>query len=202
MIDAFVEGVRSLSQVCHLVIVVPVALTILAARGRWQGAVGAIAGVVVGGWIFAAGWVDVTDARLRVSAVAVAAVVAALWFATSERPNVPERLRSPWAIAAASAGVALIVTHWWRPCVGVELGQILTNTPSEPFRQLPAAAGFMLGVAIPVVLLSLAFVAVRPTPGALTKVSLGGTIVFVLLAASVVAGQHGEIVSRLFQWSQ
>ena len=67
MIDAFAEGVRSIVQVCHLVILAPVALTIVAARGRREAVVGAVTGVVLGGWIFATGWITFSDVVLRVS---------------------------------------------------------------------------------------------------------------------------------------
>jgi hypothetical protein len=49
VIDAFVEGVRSIDQVCNVVILAPLALTIVAANGRWQSVVWAVAGVLVGG---------------------------------------------------------------------------------------------------------------------------------------------------------
>ena len=78
MIDAFVEGVRSIDQVCHLVILAPVALTIVAARGRWQAVVGGVIGVVLGGWVFAAGWIDLDDLALRLSSVLVIGAVAVL----------------------------------------------------------------------------------------------------------------------------
>ena len=210
MVDPFVEGVRSIVQVCHLVILAPVGLTIVAARGRWQAVLGAIGGVVVGGWIFAVGWVTLSDLQLRLSAVAVIVAIAldmALHFQTV--PGTSRNLddlrvpgRDTWAPAALAAGVAVVVAQWWRPCVGVELGSILTEAPDHPFGQLPATIAFMLGVSIPLVLLGLAYLAWNAPERPLAVSSWIGGSLAVVLAASVIAGQHGEIVARLFEWSQ
>lgn len=210
MIDAFVEGVRSLGQVCHLVILAPVALTIIAARGRWYAVVGAVLGVVLGGWLFVSNRFGViTDLELRISALVLIALVLPLGFPTvldRDRPSWSRRagdaLRSPAGTAAISAVVGVMVTQWWRPCVGVELGAILTSAPDDPWGELLPTIGFMVGVSVPLVVLGLVYGLWRP--GASVARGLGGVgaVLTAVLAASVLAGQHGEIVSRLFQWSQ
>lgn len=210
MIDPFVEGVRSIVQVCHLVIIVPVALAIVAARGRWQAVAGAVFGVVLGGWFFTTNrFGSITDTQLRVSATLLIVAVALLGFPGLFRRDrsewmtrVGDTVQSPVATFAIPALVATMVTQWWRPCVGVELGSILTNGPRDPWGQFLPSAGFMLGLATPLMLLGLVYVAAKPSTETSTKLAWVGSGLIIVLAASVIAGQHGEIVSRLFQWSQ
>ena len=210
MIDPFVEGVRSIGQVCHLVILAPVALTIVAARGRWQAVAGAVAGVVVGGWFFVTNrFGNITDTELRVTAGFLIAAIVLIGFPVlfqRDRPawfrGVGERVQSPVATFGISALVAILVAQWWRPCVGVELGSILTNGPGDPWGELLPSIGFMLGIATPLIMLGLLYVAAKPGIELSTKLAWAGSALTVVLAMSVIAGQHGEIVSRLFQWSQ
>lgn len=204
------EGVRSIVQVCHLVILLPVALTVVAARGRWPAVVGAIAGVLLGGWFFATNrFGSIDDTGLRVTATLVIVAVVLLGFPGligRDRPptlNVlGDWVRSDVAAFSMPALVAVMVTQWWRPCVGVELGSILTNGPGDPWGQLLPSWGFMLGLSTPLLLLGFAYGAARPRPEVATKLAWGGSGSTVLLAVSVLAGQHGEIVSHLFRWSQ
>ena len=200
MIDAFVEGVRSIVQVCHLVILAPVALTIVAARGRWESVVGAVGGVVVGGWIFATGWMTLSEPLLRASAVLLIAAGVVLGAPRLVGRN--EIVQSPAAIGAISGGVAALVTQWWRPCVGEELGSILTNAPDQPWSQFLPATGFMVGISLPLVAIGLLYAAWPPGPVGARRLGWVGCGLTVALGVSVIAGQHGEIVSRLFQWSQ
>jgi hypothetical protein len=200
VIDAFVEGVRSIGQVCHLVILAPVALTIVAARGRWESVVGAVAGVLLGGWIFAAGWVTMSDLFLRASALLL--IAASVVLGAPRLFARDEIVHSPLAIGAISGGVAVLVTQWWRPCVGEELGSILTGAPDRPWSQLIPTLGFMLGISLPLIAIGLLYAAWPPGPVTATRLGWVGCGLTVVLGVSVMAGQHGEIVSRLFQWSQ
>lgn len=207
MIDAFVEGVRSIGQACHLVILVPVATMVVAARGRWEATVGAVAGMIVGGWIFVTRWYVPGELALRGSAVVVIALLAALAIAATTlaarrglRWTAPGA--TPIGVGAVAAIGAAIVTQWWRPCVGRELGDILTEAPDQPFAQLPATVGFMAGVATPVVLLGLALRVWPPSTDAGRRAGLVAASLGAVLAGSVLAGRHGEIVARLVEWSQ
>jgi len=208
MLDPFVEGVRSIVQVCQLVILAPAALAIVAARGRWPGVAGAIGGVVVGGWLFVTNrFGAITDLELRISAVVVLVAALALGLGaglSQERPatTITRAVTSPTATWAIPALIGLIVVQWWRPCVGIELGTILTAAPDEPWRQLLPTIGFMLGISIPLFALGLIYMVWRPAPALARRVALVAAVLCAVLAASVLAGQHGEIVSRLFQWSQ
>lgn len=210
MIDAFVEGVRSISQVCHLVILAPVGLMIVAARGRWQAVAGAIIGVVLGGWIFVANWFGaITETELRVSAVFVIAAAVVLGFPrllgrerSTWRGRVGRSIQSSAGVAATCGAVGVVVVQWWRPCVGTELGSILTAAPDDPWGELLPTVGFMVGVSIPLVVLGLIYAVCTPRRAVAEKLGWIGAAGASALAISVVAGQHGEIVSRLFEWSQ
>lgn len=210
MIDAFVEAVRSLGQVCQLVILAPVGLTIVAARGRWSAVAGAVFGVVLGGWFFVTDrFGPITDLELRITAVVLIVAVVALGFPQVFRRDRPawsdelgSAVASPVGTAAITALVGVTVTQWWRPCVGAELGSILTAAPDDPWGELLPTIGFMLGISLPLVVIGLVYAAWRP--GATTARTLGwaGAALAIVLAISVIAGQHGEIVARLFEWSQ
>ncbi len=210
MIDAFVEGVRSIVQVCHLVILAPVAFTIVAARGSWQAVAGAVFGVLLGGWLFVTNrFGNITDVQLRITAIILIVAVVLLGFPTlllRDRPawlqGVGEKVQAPAGTFVIAAFVATMVTQWWRPCVGVELGSILTNGPGDPWGQFLPSAGFMLGIATPLILIGLAYAAAKPGVELSTKLAWAGFSLTFVLGVSVIAGQHGEIVSRLFQWSQ
>lgn len=209
MIDAFVEGVRSIVQACHLVIIAPVAMAIVAARGRWQAVAGAVAGVVVGGYIFVMRWLIFTDLQLQLSALVVIAVLIAFSLPTvfrDDRPVWLQRLaaavESPWVVSSMTMLVGIVVTLWWRPCVGEAFGDILTRAPDDPWGQLLPTIGFMLGISIPLVILGLVYAAARPSNEIVSKSGIAAAGLGVLLAGSVVVGQHGEVVAKLFEWSQ
>lgn len=208
MIDAFVEGVRSLGQACQLVILAPAAMLVIATRGRWEAVTGAVAGVVLGGWAFAARWIVPSDVQLRFSALVVGLLVVGAAFGradvagSSRTAHLRRWLGRASTMAVSAVVTGVLVTQWWRPCVGEELGEILTLTPDDPLGQLPAVVGFMTAVALPLVVIGLLFAAWRPEPRVGAAVGYAGAGVGLVLAASVVVGQHGEIVAKLFEWSQ
>ena len=200
MIDAFVEGVRSIVQVCHLVILAPVALTIVAARGRVEAVAGAVGGIVFGGWVFAAGWVTLSDGVLRLSAVLLLAAVVIL--GAPQLFGRDEIVRHPAGRAGIAFGVGTLVAQWWRPCVGEELGSILTNAPDRQWSQLLPTTGFMLGISLPLVAIGLVYAAWPPDPTTALRLGWVASALTGILGLSVMVGQHGEIVARLFEWSQ
>ncbi len=207
MIDAFVEGARSIVQACHLVILAPVMLAVLAGRGRWQVVAGGVAGIALGGWLFATRWLVLDETAIRWSALVV--IASLLGIGLGDRalrlrrgPAEADASWFPWLQAALAAISAVVATSWWRPCVGEELGEILTQAPGAPWAQLLPTVGFMLGISIPVVLVGLAMAAWHPSPVAAQRVTLGATGVGLVLGATVLAGRHGEIVARLFEWSE
>ena len=161
---------------------------------------GAVTGVVFGGWIFATGWITLSESLLRASAVLL--IAAAVVLGAPHLFGREQIVRSPAALGAISGGVAVLVTQWWRPCVGTELGSILTNAPDRPWSQLLPTFGFMLGISFPLIAIGLLYAAWPPGPVASRRLGWVGCGLTVALGLSVLGGQHGEIVSRLFQWSQ
>ena len=213
MIDAFVEGVRSIVQACHLVILFPVAMLVIAGRARWQVVAGAVLGIVLGGWVFMTRWLVLDDTQIRWSSLIVIGATAfvGLGFVVARRgsptaddggPVTAPFTGGPWVSGGITAVVAFIVTTWWRPCVGEQLGDILTRAPDDPWGQLLPSIGFMLGVATPIVLLGAAIAAWEPSARTGDRLAIGTTAIGVVLGLSVLAGRHGEIVATLFDWSQ
>ncbi len=205
MIDAFVEGARSVVQVCHLVILLPVAMFVLAGRARWYLVAGAVGGILAGGWLFMTRWLVLDDAQIRWSSllVIVGTVATAIWFARDAQTPSPGTNVWLAPVASVSAAlVAIVVTAWWRPCVGTELGDLLTRAPDDPGGQLLPSLAFMLGISLPIVVIGLAIAAWEPSATILRNTSVATASIAVVLAGSVLVGQHGEIVARLFEWSQ
>lgn len=203
MIDGFVEGVRSITQVCQLVILAPLGLMIIAARGRWAAVAGAVGGAVVGGWLFVTNrFGAITDLELRVSALLVIAAAVILAFPQLLGRRGAATVRSRPGVALICGGSGILVVQWWRPCVGTELGSLLTEAPGDPWGQFLPAVGFMLGMSTPLLVLGLIFSTWRPAAAASRALGWSATVLTVALAGSVLAGHHGEIVSRLFEWSQ
>ncbi|MEM1335263.1 MAG: hypothetical protein AAGG08_17575 [Actinomycetota bacterium] len=227
MIDAFVEGARSIVQACHLVILAPVMMAVLAARASWTVVAGAVVGVCLGGWLFATRWLLLDDDQIRWSSLAVIGMIAlSAWASlrateladepssTNDRAPDSTNDRAPESTTAGAVdvirrmspvtagAVGVVVTAWWRPCVGSELGDILTRAPGAPWGQLLPTIGFMLGISLPIVAVGLAVAAWQPAAGAARRLAGFAGALGVVLAASVLAGQHGEIVARLFAWSE
>ncbi|MEL6891550.1 MAG: hypothetical protein AAFP84_08145 [Actinomycetota bacterium] len=248
MIDAFVEGARSIVQACHLVILFPVAATVLAARARLPVVAWSLAGIVLGGWVFATRWLVLDDTQIRWSSLVVVAGLLAIAVqqrligrrrnASSTPPRdessvssgdraststddsastgsdsveppddgaVTQRFtESDWVTlpAVVAGGVAFIATTWWRPCVGEHFGDILTRAPNDPWGQLAPSVGFMAGVSLPILLLGLLIGGLDPGTLVRRRLAIASAGVGVILAVSVLAGQHGEIVAKLFEWSE
>lgn len=203
MIGPFVEGARSIVQPCQLVILAPVVAAVVAGRARWQVVVAAMAGVILGGWFFIARWAVLDETAIRWSSLLVIAAAAAL--AMRRAGVIGGSGDSPtghWIDASAAGMIALVVTTWWRPCVGEELGELLTRGPDEPWRALPGSWAYMLGVSLPILAIGLIAAAWNPGASAARRAGWAGAAVCATLAGTVVIGQHGEIVATLFEWSQ
>ena len=65
MIGAFAEAVRATLQRCTLLLLVPALAAAVATRCRWWSLVGATGAAVIGGWVFATGWLVLDGPWLR-----------------------------------------------------------------------------------------------------------------------------------------
>ncbi len=199
MLGLFVEAVRATAQPCTFLLIAPMAIAVVCARARWSALLAAVGAAIVGGWLLAANWFLLDGASLVASAIVVIVLLGVI---------VTPRVGRRWPIAtedrsrAAVVGiVTLVATMWWRPCVGSELGAILTASQDGLAGQLLPMAVYMIGASVPVVAIALAYAAVDPAErytDALSWVAFAGAIV---LGGSLALGQHDQVVVALTRWT-
>lgn len=200
IVPAFTEAVRATTQPCTLLLIAPPMLAVIVTRGRSAPLVASLAGGVFGGWLFIANVVALSDRQFRVSGLAVAAALLVLAAATT----VP---RLQWArdirVQSAVAGaVAFIATLWWRPCVGSELGAILTDSRNIGVAgQLPAMAAYMIGAMVPVVIVALVIRAIDPSPISTKWIAGGAAGVGLVIGGALALGRHSDLVTTLNGWT-
>ncbi len=198
-VESFAEAVRSIGQPCSLVVILPPVGVVLAGRGTRPVVAGALVGGVVGGWLFAGGWLVLGDMGIRLSAALVLLSIGLVALGDRRRRGAP--LRRP-AVAAGAAGVvAATAVLWWRPCVGDALGRILTDFPDDPAAQALPMAAFVVGLLLPAVVAAMLLGLLdRRSPFA-GAAGLVGVAVASLLAVAVLGGAHEDLVSRLVRWT-
>lgn len=197
MIATFVEAVRATGQPCTFLLLAPTLLTVAALRATWWSVVAAFATAVVGGWLLAANIFVLDGWPLRVSGALVAATVVG-----AVALPVPRTLGRERAVAASVASaVTLLASLWWRPCVGVEFGRLLTAAQSEAIAPLPGLAVYMVGAMFPLLLVALAWRTVAPPPRVerIARIAAAGGACVVALA--ILAGRHDALVTGLTRWS-
>jgi len=203
VVGPFAEAVRATFQPCTFLLIVPIMAAVVAARARWQALVAAAVAAVVGGWIVADNSFLLDGWLLRLSAVVVIALLLLL-----VAPQLAERIPSFGAVpssssaqAAAVGAITLIATQWWRPCVGEELGVILNGAQDGLGGQLLPMAAYMLGALVPVALVVAIRYAVDPAEPVLATATWVAAAVAVVVAGSLVAGQHDDVVVTLTRWT-
>ncbi|MEO6651240.1 MAG: hypothetical protein ABIP17_01115 [Ilumatobacteraceae bacterium] len=203
IIGPFAEAVRATVQPCTFLMIVPTATAVIAASARWQALVAAVAAAIVGGWILADNEFLLDGAALRWSAVVVAlALVALLLPLLRERVPIPTQLMGrPWTQAAIVAFVVLVATQWWRPCVGRELGNVLSDAQFDLVGQLLPMAFYMLGVMVPIAALVALRYLVEPAERWQAALSGVAGTVGVVIALFLVAGRHESVTVTLTRWT-
>lgn len=202
MIGPFVEAVRAVPDPCSFLLVAPSLFGVVAAKGRWSALAASLAAGIVGGWLVAANRFVLDGWWLRLSAFVVGVALVAL-VAQPARRRVPW-IEGPRAGAVLAAGTTLLASMWWRPCVGEELGVILTEGQFGGTRligQFPAMAGYMLGLLVPVVAVVLAMRAFEPGPTALEWTGRAAVAAGVVVAGALLLGQHDDVVVTLTRWT-
>jgi len=197
MIGTFAEAVRATLQPCTFLLLVPALAAVLVAGSAWSSLAAAAVGAVLGGWLVAANWWVLTGVALQISAaLAFAAFVAflAAWYV----PRLAG-LRRPGVLAAFTGATTLLATQWWRPCVGEELGAILTESQTALIGQLPGMTAYMLGAMLPVVAIVLLLRSVDPV--CLQFAAIPAAVVGAGVAAALVGGRHDEVVVALTRWT-
>jgi cytochrome c biogenesis protein CcdA len=198
VLGAFAEAVRASTQPCTVLLIVPMSAVVLVARCRPPAVLAALGAGVLGGWVVAANRFVLAGASLRAAgAVAVVGLLAIAIPPLRERsPFEPQRLES-----VVAGGVALLATLWWRPCVGEELGAILTASRDDLVGQLPGMTAYVLGAMVPVMAIALAAHAVdwpRPVASATRWSALA---VGLLVAGALAIGRHDDLVVTLTRWT-
>lgn len=194
MLNLLLEGFSSAWLPCSLILLVPGAAALLAARHQ---VIPAVAGFASSAMLLA--WFRFSDRGgdwpLAVAALALA--VATVMFL------VP--LVAAEEITATIAGILAggAASELWEPCVGPEFGQLLNSLPDNGVAGLGQLAVFMLGVLAPlagfIALLKLTPDWIMEAAGTALSV-IGGTVLAVIAVATAV-GLHDDVVGKLFQWS-
>lgn len=199
MFSAFAEAIRATTQPCTLLLLLPPVAMAVITRGRWAPFAAMCVGAVVGGWLFIANVVALTDRQLQVSGLLVALAIASVLAA----PSVPWL---HWAgdrrtEAGIAGGITFVATLWWRPCIGTELGVILTAARNGVPPQLPGITAYLLGAMLPVLAVVLVARAIDPSPTATKHTARVAGGVGLVVAFALAVGRHDELVSALSRWT-
>lgn len=186
------EGIRSSLLPCSYSVLLPaLALVVLRKRERID-VLGVFAGATIASaWIRAAGISDLPAGRVVTTLLVIGGLLSALL--VNHRP----------AGLAAAALIGVFAGATWLPCVGEELGALLTRAPDDPATALLLLAVYLTGVMIPVVALValLSYVpaarrwADRRWVAAVAKASIAAVGVLVL------TGHYHTLLSTLARWS-
>jgi len=194
---AFAEAIRATVQPCTFLLIIPIVVVVLATGARWRPTVAAVGATIVGGLLLASNWFILDGWQLQVSAgVAVAAIVAVAAAPFDDRLI---SLRNDRVAAPVAAGVSLLATMWWRPCVGEELGAILTDAQTGLAGQIPGMTAYMVGSMLPVLIVALAVNVVGPV--ARQRAAVGSGVVGLVVVGALAVGRHDSVVVTLTKWT-
>ncbi len=199
MIPAFFEAIRATTQPCTLLLVLPAMLMAVIIHGRWIPFGAICLGAVLGGWLLVANIVSLSDLQLQLSGALVAMAIAVIVAA-------PYTTRLTWAqtnpAQTTVAGcVSFVAALWWRPCIGEELGSILTASRDGIAAQLPGITAYMLGAMVPVLAVVLLMRALDPSPRAAQRTALVAGGASLVVAGALAIGRHDELVTTLTRWT-
>jgi hypothetical protein len=199
VLAAFFEAIRATTQPCTLLLLIPPIAMAIITRGRWTAFAAICVCAVLGGWLFIANVVALDGWQLQLSAALVITAIGLELIA----PSVPQLRRATTTSAqAAVAGlVAFVATLWWRPCIGEELGVILTGARNGVSGELPGITAYMLGAMVPVLAVVLVIRAIDPSPMAARRAGWAAGATGVVVAAAVAIGRHDELVTTLTRWT-
>ena len=131
--------------------------------------------------------------------VATAALVAPLLGEFLPRSREP--LGRPWVQSGIVGFIVLVTTQWWRPCVGTELGAILSDAQFGLTSQLIPMAFYMLGAMVPVAAVVAARHALEPSDRLQATLSRFAATIGLVIALFLVAGQHESVTATLTRWT-
>ncbi|MDJ0768087.1 MAG: hypothetical protein QNJ12_04805 [Ilumatobacter sp.] len=198
VVGPFAEAVRATTQPCTFLLIAPATIAVVTARSRWQALAAVVVAGVVGGWLLAGNWYVLDGWALRVSGIAVIALLAVLVWGPRSRV---ERLHDQRTQTALAGVVTFVATLWWRPCVGVELGDILNGAQDGIGGQLIPMSAYMLGAMVPVAGVALIHRVVEPSDRVVFGAAVVAFAVGAVVAGSIALGQHDDVVVTLTRWT-
>lgn len=197
--ETLLEGVVAAAQPCSLALVVPAVGTTL--MGGRLGAVVAAAvwlAATLAAWAQAALLLEV-GGGLGAGIVLAVAVLAGLWVLLRDPAGWP----SGATRAAGGALVGLGAGLLWRPCVGPQLGEVLTAAPDDPAGQLVRFGAYMAGLLVVTAAVA-ALPVLHPKVEATLRspaARLVGAAPVLMLAVVLATGTYASVIGRLVQAS-
>lgn len=194
MLALFAEGLETAFFPCSLVLAVPSVAVALGGRRYSAAGIGTfIVGLIISSWLRFAGLSEVWPSFI--TGVALLAAAALL-----VRPLVKTEV-----VSAAAAGlVAGAATgSLWRPCVGLEFGEVLTAMDTSGPAGVVQLMIYVIGVMAPIIALTAVANVVPPRwiEKAKRPLLIIGAGVLVILGAAVIAGLDDRVINRLFELS-
>lgn len=188
----FAEGIRSSVLACsYSVLLVGLALVVLRRKDR-MGVLGVFAGfTILSAWIRAAGISNLLAGRVATALLVIGGVALALM--------VNHRV----AGLGAAALIGAFAGSTWFPCVGEELGAVLTRARDEPGAALWLLGVYLIGVMIPLVAI-LAVVMYLPVVRRWMDgrwVAIGAKAVLAAIGVLVLTDHYDTLLSTLARWS-
>lgn len=203
VVGPFAEGVRSTFQPCTFLLIVPTITVVITARARWQALASALGAGIAGGWVLVDNRWILDGWTLRASALLVAALLVLLVVPRvrdgATRLGLPAD--RPWLDVATVGVVTFTATMWWRPCVGEELGAILNGAQRGLAAQFAPMAGYMVGSLIAVIVVVVVRHAAAPSDRLIVMAARVAAALGLVVAVSLVAGQHDDVVVTLTRWT-
>jgi len=191
-VNLFAEGIRSSLLPCsYSVLLVGLALVVLRKRERIE-VLGIFAGfTILSAWIRAAGISNSAAGRLATSLLVSAGLVLALMV---------NRRRCGLAAAAL---IGAFAGATWLPCVGEELGTVLTLAQDDPGTALILLAVYLVGVMVPLVAVValLAYVPAARRWADSRWTSVVARSAMAALAVLVLTDYYDSLLSTLARWS-
>jgi len=188
------EGIESLKLACSLVLLVPaLGVALMGQRRAWL-VPAWIATVTLITWLGFTRWWPLRDSGIV--HILTGALLVGLVLVAWRRNELASDL-------AATIVGAFLVGWTWDPCVGSELGDIITQAPFQPWSQLFPNLLYFVGLFVPLIVLASLEVA-WPTSGdwisrpALRKIGLG---ILALVGALVAATLFDDLASELLRRS-
>ncbi|NNE94831.1 MAG: hypothetical protein HKN24_02270 [Acidimicrobiales bacterium] len=189
----FAEGLTTSAFPCSLVLAVPgMAVAVASRRSSAVAGAGFLIGLLASSWLRFAGIIGVWPSLLTGTTVLLAAI-----------PMIRQETGPAGLVGLASASAGAATASLWRPCVGVEFGQVLTHMETSGLRGVAELAIYLLGVMAPVIA---SIAALNALPGRWLERSesalrIAGGIVLGIVAIATLMGAHERIIDELFRRS-